>query len=43
MLATKDSSAIVPDAHHANVRSEAQYRPSLLAEVQKLDSIGTLF
>jgi hypothetical protein len=34
---TKLSLTIFPDVHHANVRSEAQNRPSLLAEVQKLD------
>ena len=36
VLLTKASSAALPDEHHANVRSNAQNRPSLLAEVQRL-------
>jgi hypothetical protein len=39
VLLTKDSSTARPDEHHANVRSTAQNKPSLLAEVHtKLDS-----
>jgi hypothetical protein len=38
VLLTKDSTTAVPDEHHANVRSSAQNKPSLLAEVHKLDS-----
>jgi hypothetical protein len=37
---TKASSTSFPDEHHENVRSDAQNRPSLLAEVQKLGCNG---
>jgi hypothetical protein len=38
VLFTKASSTTVPVVHHAKVRSAPHDRPSLLAEVQKLDS-----
>jgi len=42
VLYRRASSTIVPNEHHANFSSEAQNWPSLLAEVQKLDSIGII-
>jgi hypothetical protein len=42
VLFTKASATTAPDEHHENVRSDAQKWPSLLAEVQKLDSIGIM-
>jgi hypothetical protein len=42
VLFTKASATTVPDEHHENDRSDAQNWPSLLADVQKLDSIGIM-